>query len=379
MEPVQVPYWRTRLGPEERDAVARAMERHCLSQGAITEEFEARLAAFFGVPYVVCTTSGSAALFLAASALGLGPGDEVLVPNRTFIATAHAVLLTGARVRLVEVHPDRAILDEARIEAAITPQTHAICAVHLNGNHADMVRIRALAAERRLATFEDAAQAFASRSPEGYLGTLSDAGCFSLGVTKLITTGQGGFVVAHTPAMAERLQRFRSHGVFDTYEATYDRFGFNLKYTDIQAAIGLVQMAKIPDKIERHRSVYAWYRAALADVPYLRLLEVDLAAGNLPLWIEVLTADRAAVIAMLAERGIQARPFLPNLSEASHLQANDAAFPNSQRFARHGMFLPCGPDLPGEAMERTVEALRAIAPRVRGDVPDPAALHPTSA
>jgi len=365
----EIPYWRTQLRSEERDAVAAAVEQGCLSMGAITQRFEEALAEFFGVPSVVCTTSGSSALFLACAGLGLGPGDEVILPNRTFVATAHAVMLTGATVRLVDVRPDCTIIDEDRIAAAITPRTRAICAVHLNGNHADMERIRAIARKEGLAVFEDAAQAFASRSTQGYLGTLSDAGCFSLGVTKLITTGQGGLVIAHTPELAERLRRFRSHGVFDTFDATYERFGFNLKYTDMQASVGLVQLGRVSDKIERHKRFYSEYVEGLAGLPFIRMLEVDLAAGNVPLWAEALVADRENVIGLLAEEGIQVRPFLPNLSEATHLGARDEDFPNSRPFARHGIFLPSGPDLPANAVARTIDVLRSIAGKVRGEAP----------
>ncbi|HEY1727867.1 MAG TPA: DegT/DnrJ/EryC1/StrS family aminotransferase [Candidatus Baltobacteraceae bacterium] len=365
----EIPYWRTKLRAEERDAVASAVEQGCLSMGAITERFEAALADFFGVPSVVCTTSGSSALFLACAGLGLGPGDEVILPNRTFVATAHAVMLTGASVRLVDVRSDCTIIDEDQIAAAITPRTRAICAVHLNGNHADMERIRAIARKEGLAVFEDAAQAFASRSPQGYLGTLSDAGCFSLGVTKLITTGQGGLVIAHTPELAERLRRFRSHGVFDTFDATYERFGFNLKYTDMQASVGLVQLGRVSDKIERHKRFYSEYTDGLTSIPFIRMLEVDLAAGNVPLWAEALVADRENVIRLLAENGIQVRPFLPNLSEATHLSARDEDFPNSRPFARHGIFLPSGPDLPPNAVARTIEVLRSIAGKVHGEAP----------
>jgi len=365
----EIPYWRTELRSEERDAAAGAVEQGALSMGRITASFEDELAEFFGVPYAVCTTSGSSALFLACGGLGLGPGDEVILPNRTFVATAHAVMLTGAKVRLVDVRPDCTIIDEDRIAAAITPRTRAICAVHLNGNNADMDRIRALARKEGLFVFEDAAQAFASRSRQGYLGTQSDAGCFSLGVTKLITTGQGGVVLAHSPEMAERLRRFRSHGVFDTYDARYERFGFNLKYTDIQASIGRVQLGRVAEKIARHKLVHAQYVEGLAGLPHLRMLEVDLAAGNVPLWAEALVADRENAIRLLGERGIQVRPFLPNLSEATHLDARDEDFPNSRPFAKHGIFLPSGPDLPPQAVERTIDAVRALGGQLRGEAP----------
>jgi perosamine synthetase len=352
--------------------VATSIAGGRLSQGGVTERFERELAAFLGVPHVVTTTSGSTALYLAAVGLGIGAGDEVIVPVRTFVATAHAVLLAGGRVRLVDVRGDRTTIDATRIVDAITPRTKAILPVHLNGNAADLTAIQALAEERGLLVFEDAAQAFGSRDRDGYLGTRSAAGCFSLGVTKLITTGQGGFVATADADMAERMRRFRGHGVYDTFDATYDRLGFNLRYSDIQASIGLVQLAKVPEKIAAHRRLHAAYRAGLADLPFVRLLDVDEAAGNVPLWAEALIADRDRAIELLGARDIQARPFLPNLSVSPHLGAvRDDDFPNAQRFAAAGIFLPSGPDLPLASVEQVCTALRAIGPQLRGELPDP--------
>lgn len=365
----RIPYWYTKLGETEAKAVANAIAEGRLSQGGVSQAFETELADYLGVAHVVTTTSGTSALHLAAVGLGIGHGDEVIMPDRTFIATAHAVLMTGASVKLVDVLPDRTTIDAAKIEAAITPKTKAILPVHLNGNACDMPEIRRIAERHGLLVFEDAAQAFGSRTSEGYLGTLSDIGCFSLGVTKLITTGQGGFVATNDAERAERMRRYRSHGVSDTYQADYKNFGFNLRLTDLQASIGRVQFTKVPGKIKAHLRFHAAYKAALADLPFVRLLDVNQADGNVPLWAEALVADRDQAIALLEKRNIQARPFLPNLSLSPHLgKWNDDDFPNSQYFAKHGLFLPSGPDMPIEHVERVAQALREIAPLLENDL-----------
>lgn len=365
----RIPYWYTKLGKAEADAVANAIAEGRLSQGGISQAFEAELASYLGVAHAVTTTSGTSALHLAAAGLGLGPGDEVILPNRTFIATAHAVLMTGASIKLVDVLPGSTTIDAAKIEAAITSRTKAILPVHLNGRACDMPEIRRIARLHGLRVFEDAAQAFGSRTGEGYLGTLSDVGCFSLGVTKLITTGQGGFVATDNAELAERMRRYRSHGVSDTYQANYENFGFNLRLTDLQASIGRVQFTKIPEKLAAHLRFHAAYKTALADLPLVRLLDVDQADGNVPLWAEALVADRDQAIALLEKRNIQARPFLPNLSLSRHLgNWNDDDFPNSQYFAKHGLFLPSGPDMPLEHVERVAQALREITPLLKNDL-----------
>ncbi|MEK7233800.1 MAG: DegT/DnrJ/EryC1/StrS family aminotransferase [Elusimicrobiota bacterium] len=365
-----IPFWRTQLGQAEIDKTSESLSHGHFSQGQVTEELERKLAASLDMPYAVLTTSGSSALFMAVSALGIGTGDEVILPNRTFVATAHAVMLAGAKVRLVDVHADRPIINEALIEKAITSRTKAILPVHLNGRGANMAAINALAKKHGLKVIEDAAQAFASRNEGGFLGAQSDIGCFSLGVTKIITTGQGGFLVTRDKALYESLTRFRNHGVSNTFAASYQTFGFNLKFNDVLASIGLVQLAKIPEKKRAHARIYDYFKKELKDLAYMRLLPVDEERGNIPLWVEVLTAERDKVIKCLEDENIQARPFLPDLDRSRHLEnENHDDFPNSRKFAAHGLFLPSGPDLPREAWERTMEVLRAIRPNISGDAP----------
>ena len=367
----RIPYWLTKLGDAESAMIAESIGAGRLSMGVVTQRLEQALAEYLGVSHVVATLNGSTALYLAASGLGIGAGDEVILPNRTFVATAHAVMLAGAKVKLVDVRSDKTVIDQTLIERAITPRTKAILPVHLNGNHADMVAIRAIAKRHGLHVFEDAAQAFGSRNAEGFLGTLSDAGCFSLGVTKMITTGQGGFVATNDDALAERMRRFRGHGVYDTYEANYERFGFNLRFTDIAASVGLVQLEKMPVKLAAHERFHRMYREGLADLDTIRVLDIDRAAGNVPLWAEAVVGDRDAVIAKLEERNIQTRPFLPNLSVSPYLgDFRDDDFPHSQYAAEYGFFLPSGPDLPVASVERVIEALRDV---LAGAKPLPAA------
>ncbi|MBV8150588.1 MAG: DegT/DnrJ/EryC1/StrS family aminotransferase, partial [Candidatus Eremiobacteraeota bacterium] len=353
-----VSFWRHDLGEAEIRLVAESIRNRRLSQGPVTAEFEARLARYLGVRHVVMTSSGSTALFAAVSVLGIGPGDEVILPNRTFVATAHAVLLAGARVRLVDCEKDSTVIDVSQIEAAITPRTKAILPVHLNGNAADMRRINAIAERHRLAVVEDAAQALGSRTSDGYLGTLGDMGCFSLGATKIITTAQGGFIATNDGELRERLVLLRNHGVTSTFIASYEQFGFNLKFNDVLASLGLAQLERIEEYAAAHRAQYLRYKEALAGLPFIRLLDMPIDDGRVPLWIEALASQRDRVHAHLLERKIQTRPFLPDLSESPHLGGDDAAYVHSKRFRRDGITLPCGPDLSDEHFLRTIAALR---------------------
>ena len=189
-----IPWWKTTFGEQEIQKVTEAISNGHISQGPITEEFETRLAEALDVPYVVATTSGSVALLMALMAFGIQPDDEVIVPNRTWIATAHAVKMIGAKVVLVDVQPDLPIMEVAQLEQKITPRTKAIIPVHLSGRSADMDAIREIAKAHGLLIIEDAAQALFSKYRGEYCGTQSDAGCFSFSVAKLLPTGQGGAI-----------------------------------------------------------------------------------------------------------------------------------------------------------------------------------------
>jgi dTDP-4-amino-4,6-dideoxygalactose transaminase len=367
---IQVPYWLTVLGQAEAAGAAGAVNAGKLSQGTITEEFERRLAAHLGVPYALATTSGSMALFMAVSALGIGPGDEVIIPNRTFIATAHAVLMAGGTVRLVDVHRQDTLIDERLIEEKITRRTKAIMPVHLNGNPADMAFINRLARKHGLKVIEDAAQAFCSKNRAGFLGTQSDIGCFSLGVTKIITTGQGGFVVTRSKKLYDRLWLFRNQGVASTFSARrYESFGFNLRFNDILASVGLVQLAKVKEKEAAHRRIYDLYARELAGLDYIRVMPVDQKAGSLPLWVEALTAQRDRFIELLGEKGVQVRSFLPDLHRSNYLGRQGTDYPNSKRFAAHGVFLSSGPDLSDSALAKSIAAIKSLKGRIRGNAP----------
>ena len=356
-----VSWWRTAFGDAEIRRVAEAIRDEHVSQGAVTAEFERRLAECLGVPYVVATTSGSAALLMALLALDVKPGDEVIVPNRAWIAAAHAPLLLGARVVLVDVEPDRPVMDVRQMEQQMTPRTKAVIPVHLNGRSVAMDDLRRVASAHGVRVVEDAAQALCSRNAAGMLGCQSDVGCFSLSVAKLISTGQGGFVVTKDPNLYERLIAVRTHGVRDLIEVAYTQVGFNFRFTDLQASIGMAQLERLAERIASVKAIYARYTAALGELPFLRLIPVDVGGGELPLYVEVLCPERERLREFLASQGIQTRPFYPDLHRAGYL-ANPRTFPRSEVYGEQGLFLPCGPAQPFENIDRVLSILRRYHP-----------------
>lgn len=352
----RISWWRTAFGEEEISKVAEAIRGEHISQGPVVAEFERRVGAYLDVPFVVATSSGSTALLMAMMAGGVRPGDEVIVPDRTWIATAHAPALLGATVKFVDVLPGEPIIDVDRIEQAITRRTKAIAPVHLNGRSADMRRIREIARKHGIRVIEDAAQAFGSRNADGFLGTQGDMGCFSLSVAKIIATGQGGFVVTSDPALHEKLIAIRTHGTRSVMDAEWTQLGFNFRFTDILASIGLVQLDQMRARVEHVQAIHTRYLQGLADMEFLRMIPVDVAGGSIPIYVEVLCAERARLMEYLASNRVETRAFYPSLHLAPYFNDRNA-FPNADRFGEQGIFLPSGPSQPLENIGRVLDLL----------------------
>lgn len=355
----RISWWRTSFGRDEARKIAESIANEHISQGLVTEAFEKAVAEKLGIPYVVATTSGSMAIVISLLAAGVKPGDEVIVPNRTWIATAHAPLLLGAKPVLVDVEPGQPIIDVKQIENKITKKTKVILPVHLNGRSVDISKINKIAKKHNLLVIEDAAQSFCSKNKSVFLGTQSFAGCFSLAVAKIISTGQGGFVVTKNKKIYEELKLIRTHGITDFINVTYHRFGFNFRFTDIQASIGIVQLKQVEKRVENVIKIYKKYAESIKDLPFLKLIPVDLKSGEVPIYIEVLCPQRDKLVKYLDKHGVQTRPFYPDLNLSPYLKTPEK-FPNSEVFGKQGLFLPCGPAQPLENVDRVIKVLKGF-------------------
>ncbi len=354
----EIPFWNIDIGLAAKDAVINAMNQNRFSMGPVTAELESEIAHALNVPYVLCTTSGTSALLMACMAMGLGSDDEVIVPTRTFIATAHAPMIVGARIILVDCRDDTTIVDVNAIAEKISPRTKAIMAVHLNGRPADMEGIMALARKHNLAVIEDACQGlFGDHPTMGKLGTIGDCGCFSFSMVKLVATGQGGAIVTRKREIYNKLYAMRNHGVADVIGHQYLCPGGNFKFNDLQASIGLWQVRDRERKIANVNEIYRRYVSGLSDLSFLDILPVDTKNGGIALWTEALCDERNSLMDWLAEHGVQTRKFIPCCHTAPHFNDN-TSFPNSNTFNRRGFNLPCGPDMPIENVDKTIEILR---------------------
>lgn len=255
------------LGPEELDEVRLVMESGYLTQGPKAAEFEGLVAGFVGSRRALATSSCTTALHLSLVALGVGPGDEVVVPDFTFPATANVVVQLGAMPVVVDIDPTTFTLDPHELDRVVTDRTRAIMPVHAFGLCADMNAIMAFARSRGIPVVEDAARALGAEIDGQQAGRLGDLACFSFHPRKVITTGEGGMITTDDEALGDRLRLLSSHGGRrgELYLA-FEEAGFNYRMSDVNAAIGVVQMGRLDWILDRRRSLAAHYEAALTSV-----------------------------------------------------------------------------------------------------------------
>jgi perosamine synthetase len=258
-----IPIARPLIGEEEIAAVVDVLRSGNIVQGRLVEQFERRFAEITGAPHAVAVSSGTAALHLALLAHGVGPGDEVITSPFTFVATANAVLYTGARPVFVDIRPDTFNLDPDLVAARITPRTKAILPVHLFGQPAEMGALATIARAHRLALIEDAAQAHGA-SIDGCNVGASGTAAFSFYATKNVTTGEGGLITTDDAEVARRLRLLRSHGQRERYR--HECLGFNYRLTDLQAAIGLVQLRHLEEFTAKRIANAGYLSARLAGL-----------------------------------------------------------------------------------------------------------------
>lgn len=352
-----ITWWEPSFGQAEADAVAAVVASGYVNEGRKTQEFTAAVQAALGVKHVQATCSGTVALYLALKACGVAAGDEVIVPDLTFIATANAAAMCCAKPVTVDIRLRDLNIDPAAVEQAITDKTRAIVAVHINGRCADIDALKRIAGTRGLRVIEDAAQALGSFHNGRALGTLADVGCVSLAPTKIITSGQGGLVLTNSDELKDRVVRLKDHGRLSRSWNYHPEIGFNFKYSDIYAAIASVQFNQLAQRISTVKHHYLKYTQALADIPQITFIDTDLDGGAVPLWVDALVEDAEALIDHLKTREIDCRPFWP----AIHTQApykTAAPLTNAASAAARGVWFPSGAGKTEADIERVIYTVR---------------------
>jgi perosamine synthetase len=341
--PGSIGWFLPEVGAAEKQAVLQVIDSNYLNDGAVARDFEKRIAALVGVRHCVAVTSGTAAISLALLAAGIGPGDEVIVPDLTFVATANAVRMIGADVKLVDVEPKRFTIDPERVAAAIGPRTRAIVPVDVNGRGADYDALAALCRRHGLRMICDAAEALGSRYHGRPLGSFGDAGCFSFSAAKTVTTGQGGMIATDDTELYHRLLELKDQGRRAQGTGGDDLhpvMGYNFKFTNLQAAIGIAQLELLETRLEQARRRDAWFHAALADCPGVDVSGLVDNEGEARQWADALIDDRDAVRRAFDSAGIGYRAFWFPVHSQTPYAVSTESFENSKSISARGLWLP---------------------------------------
>ena len=373
-----IPLTRPEFGDEEARAVAGVLKSGWVSQGPKVAEFEALVAARVGAAHGVATTSCTTALHLALVASGVGPGDEVICPSYSFIATANAVLYAGATPVFAEIEADTWNIDPADIEKRVSPKTKAILAVHQVGLAADIDRLKG-AAPRGVPLIEDAACAIGSLYKGRPVGSSGNVSCLSFHPRKTISLGEGGMVLTDDGAIADRVRRLRSHGAsvsdLDRHRAQglvyeeYRELGYNYRMTDIQAAIGIEQLKRLDDLLARRRAVATRYNSAFCRVEQIQTpAEPAYARHSYQSYASRLRpgcrVGRDEAMRELIAAGISCRRGIPPIHlEPLYRGRAGVQLPVTEAVAADSIFLPLYASLPESDQARVIDTVIRIVTR----------------
>ena len=378
-----IPFGRPMVGDEERAAVADVLTGHILTHGPRVKDFEAAFAEFTGAPHAVAAATCMAALHLASLALEIGPGDEVIVPAQTHVATAHAVELTGARPVFLDAEERTGNIDLDQLEGLINDRTKAVSLVHFLGRPVDMPRLIEITRPRGLSVIEDCAVALGARVDGTHVGLLGDVGCFSFYPVKHITTGEGGMVITNDDDLADRIGKQRAFGIDKsiladrrhTGEYDIEHVGLNYRLGEIGAAMGVEQMKKLPAFLDQRERNYDVLHAGLADFELTHVL--DSGHGG-PLHASFycmslllsrdLAPKRTEIVDALKADGVGSSVYYPKALPDTRYYRERYGFehgscPVATRISETSIALPVGPHVDEADAERIVTTVKETLSR----------------
>ena len=324
-----------------------------------TEKLEKLICEFTGAKYCILTVNGTVALTLSLLGLGLKSGDEVLVPDLTMIASPNSAVLIGIKPVLVDVREDSLCMDLEKAKDAITPKTKALMYVPFNGRSDNMNEVLNFCKVNDLLLIEDAAQAFGSFFNGKHLGTFGDVGAFSFSVPKIITTGQGGAVVTNNDKLFKKLRQLKDFGRENGGSDIHNEWGWNFKFTDIQAVIGIEQMKKLPERVDRKKAIYKRYADGLGKIDGVEMLQTDLRITS-PWFIDIFVDDPKSLSDHLKENNIGSRTIYPAIHTQTIYSDSYAGieFPVSVKYAKRGLWLPSSARLTDEEINYVTGEIR---------------------
>lgn len=381
--PINIPFGAPFIGDEERAAVAEVLAGPILVHGPKATEFEQAFAQFTGALHAVSVSSCTAGMHLIYFALGYGPGDEVIVPAQTHVATAHAVELTGARAVFVDCDRNTGNIELSALEKAITPKTRAIAIVHFGGMPVDMPRVMEVARKHKLFVLEDCALAVGARLDGVHAGLIGDAGVFSFYPVKHMTTAEGGMIVTRDADLAKRLRLRKAFGVDRTHgerkiPGTYDvvALGFNYRMSEIHAAIGIEQIKKLPEILRKRERNYRALSGALRSAPRVSLLEstngrfVSSYYCLSAILDDAIAPQRGDIVSRMNARGVGTSVYYPQpVPRMTYYRQKygwkDGSYPNAARISDCSIALSVGPHLTEDDMIYTADTLANVLKEIK--------------
>jgi perosamine synthetase len=347
------------LGGRERQYVDECLDSTWISsRGEFIGKFERQFSDFVGVSHATTVCNGTVALHLAMLAIGLGPGDEVIVPTLTYVASVNMIVQTGATPVFVDSIESTWQVDPSAIKRAITPRTKAVMVVHLYGASCDMDAISKVCTEHRLLLIEDCAEAFGTFYRGKHVGTFGDVSTFSFFGNKTITTGEGGMVVSNNAEVLKKAYHLKTQAVSPSQEYWHDTIGYNYRMTNICAAIGIAQLEQANYILERKRQIAAWYDEYLVGLPVKRQAEPPHSTHSWWLYSILVSPElRDSLRLHLRHQSVDTRPLFPPVHTFPHYESG-LEFPIAQGISKSGLNLPSYPDL-------TESDIRIISSKVR--------------
>lgn len=353
-----IPQFEPWLGAEELAQLTETIKANWITGGPKVQEFEKRIAELAGVKHGIAACNGTLALFMGLKAGGMGEGDEVIVPDFTFIASANSVVMTGAKPVFVDVDEKTFNISPECVERAITRQTRAIMPVHIYGQSADMDAIGQIAKKHNLYVIEDAAQGIGVTFNGKHTGSFGNVGCISFYADKTLTTGEGGMVLTDDDELARQCLILKHQGRTGRGFYFHDYIGYNFRLTDMQAGVGLAQLSKLPTIIQRKKNNEALYRELLKDVEGVEFPYIDPRGFNVPFRINILVDDPEGLSTFLNQKEIGSRRFFYPLHQQRCYNIK-GEFPNSIKAYERGLSLPSSVTLTREQIETVCSNIRS--------------------
>lgn len=357
-----IPVYKPRFSSQEKLYVNQCLDSTWISsRGEFVNRFEESFSDFIGVSYATSVCNGTVAIHLALEALGVGPGDEVIVPTLTYVASVNTIIQTGAKPIFVDSLEETLQINPEDVKQKITAKTKAVMAVHLYGLPCEMDMLKTICQENDLFLIEDCAEAFGSYYKGQHVGTFGDVATFSFFGNKTITTGEGGMVVSNSESVIEKAQHLKNQGVSKTKEYWHDSLAYNYRMTNICAAIGLAQLEQADSILAKKRDIASWYYDGLSGLPLK--VHQELPETTHSFWMCSILVENGTVRNSLREylhkSGIETRPVFYPAHTLPHCLV-DESYPVAELISEQGINLPSYPDLSKADVNHIVSTIRSF-------------------